>query len=628
MVVQNAAARNNQNVQTVQQTEKQTGKKEKGTVEVPSVSTPEYQTKGASNQNKSEQNQMTTAQSGYTPINASAAPGVNMDAHEQEVEKQKEYLANNDVAGVDKNAIYEQYADIINQTLKGNDGNSAKGYYTQDAAEAEKAKNQYGATVSEAEYNGQSDWYYVDGADRTTQEGTSGADEDLMSDGDYAILQQLKAEYAAAQKAGDTEAMEQAHQAAERLRMGYGYTGGEDGSQYLTLGELGLSDKQKQEYGESDSAAGKTGVETPDLTSLLEAWKQAAQEQSDGQIDYAVQQAITELERALEDAQPEYKAQAEAVAKDEMQALDNSALYAELRGDKGGIGKSQYNEIQAAAAQNRLAVQQAQTKLSTDTARQIADLRAQGEFEKADAALEISQQYLAQLISLEQWAAEFGLSAAQFNESVRQWEAEYDLAMKEFQVDTELSYTNLTGKLNDGTLTLSGQSQLASMGEAMLGAGIMPTGAQLSAMGMTEEQASAYLMALQLESASKTGGSKGTSSGNENEEEEKSLDEAMDELFSAAYASGNPTVYLNNTNSYKEYGLSSKTDLVNQYEEWVKNQNKNGNDLYNVDINGLAAEWKDMMEQYSWSPVSLGNAMRQRGYTDTVIDAVFAKLDL
>ena len=46
-----------------------------------------------------------------------------------------------------------------------------------------------------------------------------------------------------------------------------------------------------------------------------------------------------------------------------------------------------------------------------------------GEFQKGrQAPLEISQSYLQQLVSLEQWAAEYDLSAAQFNESVRRWE--------------------------------------------------------------------------------------------------------------------------------------------------------------------------------------------------------------
>lgn len=165
---------------------------------------------------------------------------------------------------------------------------------------------------------------------------------------------------------------------------------------------------------------------------LLEQWKKEVIAQNNGLIDYNVAKAITELERALSDAQPQYKEQQESVAKDERQAMDNAALYAEVRGDKGGIGQAQYNAIQNTAAQNRLSIQQAQTKLSTDTQRQIADLRAQGEFDKADAALEVSQQYLSQLMSLEQWALDYGLTTAQFRASLEQWAADYKMAMAQF----------------------------------------------------------------------------------------------------------------------------------------------------------------------------------------------------
>jgi hypothetical protein len=207
--------------------------------------------------------------------------------------------------------------------------------------------------------------------------------------------------------------------------------------------------------------------------------------QAAGRVDYAVNQGVTELQRALEDAQALYKSQAEAAAKDEVQALDNAALYAEARGDKGGIGHSQYNEIQAAAAQNRLAVQQAQTKLSTDTARQIADLRAQGEFERADKVLEITQQYLSQLISLEQWAAEFGLSQQQFQANLSQWEREFNFAVQQY---------------TDG-LAQTKSDQLADIGSALLSNGIALDKEQLAALGMSEGQMNEMLMKYQLERA-------------------------------------------------------------------------------------------------------------------------------
>ena len=161
--------------------------------------------------------------------------------------------------------------------------------------------------------------------------------------------------------------------------------------------------------------------------------------------------------------------------------MDNAALYAELRGDRGGIGLAQYNAVQNAAEENRLAVDAAQIKMATDTDRQIADLRTQGEFAKANQVLEISQAYLQQLVSLEQWAAEYNLSAAKFQETVRQWEQEFALSVGQVTGSYQ-GQTTLTAKKYSDSL-------LAESGSALLSAGVMPNGEQLAAMGLTQAQA-------------------------------------------------------------------------------------------------------------------------------------------
>lgn len=299
----------------------------------------------------------------------------------------------------------------------------------------------------------------------------------------------------------------------------------------------------------------------PDLRPELEAWLRAAQEQATGQIDYATQQGITELQRAEEDAQPQYQAMRDQISADEARALDNQALYAEARGDRGGVGQAQYGSIQNTAAQNRLQVNQAQTKLATDTARQIADLRARGEFEKADKFLELTQNYLSQLMSLEQWAAEYNLNAEQFRQSMaqwaadfsmqaakvledqRQWDASYALQLAGFQQDQrefEANYGLQLANFLEGqrewaanyglqaanflrnqsewdaehafSVTQSETKTLASAGEALLNAGIMPSDSQLKALGLTREQAQQYIAAMQL-SASAGGGSYRSSGG-------------------------------------------------------------------------------------------------------------------
>ena len=242
------------------------------------------------------------------------------------------------------------------------------------------------------------------------------------------------------------------------------------------------------------------------MTELLNQWKEASAQQQTGQIDYATQQAVTELERALADAAPQYQTQRNQIAADERKAMDNAALYAEARGDRGGIGQEQYNLIQSSAAQSRLAVSQAQTKLSTDTARQIADLRAKGEFEKADALLTLTQTYLSQLMSLQQWQVNYAMDYAQFQEALRQWQVEYEQNMAQ-----------LTGTLPGRELTFAAKqqenAQLASIGKALLSVGVLPNDSQLAAMGMTKAQAQDYLTVQGLASAASSGSGSGRGSG-------------------------------------------------------------------------------------------------------------------
>ena len=178
--------------------------------------------------------------------------------------------------------------------------------------------------------------------------------------------------------------------------------------------------------------AGRVGrVDTVEEENLLNQIVQAQKEQSKNQINYAVNQGANDLQRAEEDAQAQFQTQRDQIAAQERQALDNQALYSEMRGDRGGVGQAQYGTIQNNAATNQLTVNKEQTKLATDTARQIADLRAKGEFQKADELLSITQSYLSQLMQLKQWADETNVSIDEFNIGVEQWEQEYNAKIQQ-----------------------------------------------------------------------------------------------------------------------------------------------------------------------------------------------------
>ena len=346
------------------------------------------------------------------------------------------------------------------------------------------------------------------------------------------------------------------------------------------IGGSGLAGGGVSGSGNLDMSPGTSDVYTPgNMGNYLNQWYQNAQQQQQNTIDFGTNQAILELLRTKQDAEAQYQEQRNQIAIDEAKAKDNQALYAESRGDKGGIGAAQYDAIMNTAAQNRLAVNSAQTKLATDTSRQIADLRAQGEYEKADALLTLSQQYLSQLMSLEQWAAEYNLSVAQFNASLKQWQAEYDLKVADLlgsyngQKTMSAKQFEFTQQQYQDSLKADQEKKLASAGEILLAAGIMPSASQLAAMGMTTTEAQSYITAQKVAAAATKGKSgKGNGGGGGTV---TSMD--YDGLFKAARDSGNPQSFI--ANNYKKYGFKSQTGLYNEYKTAVETPVKNSMEM-------------------------------------------------
>ena len=216
-------------------------------------------------------------------------------------------------------------------------------------------------------------------------------------------------------------------------------------------------------------------------------------------VNYAVSSGITDLQRNLQDSKALYQTQRNQVDADEAKALDNQVLYAEARGDRGGIGKAQYGGIQNTAANNRAAINSAQVKLTTDTNRQIADLRAKGEFEKANKVLEISNKYLTELQNLEKWAKEKNVGVQEFNAKLSEWQNEYSLDVGKYLTDTELEAAKLSGVFSNGATTADYRNDVnkryADAAKALISAGIVPSAEQLSAAGWTPEQYWIYRMA-------------------------------------------------------------------------------------------------------------------------------------
>ena len=314
-----------------------------------------------------------------------------------------------------------------------------------------------------------------------------------------------------------------------------------------------------------------------DISYMAQALKdqtEAAKQQAQAQIDRTVAEGTAELERAAQQAEEGFQAQREQIDLDEAMSRDAQALYAELRGDRGGIGAAQYDAIANTAAENRLAVAQAQRQAAAQTAEKMAALRAQGEYEKADKVLSLTQEYLGKLTELQKWAAEYDLSAAKFTESVNQWQQEY--AQKQAQLEEENS--RQAAKLDYDTR----QKNLRQTGQTLLEGGILPSESQLDALGMTAQQARAYLAAVKAQQAVKSSSSAGKSSGGSGTGTSGSSGSGSSggsgtaaqssggeyALYLAARDSGgDPRTYVKN--HYKEYGLTV-LPTEKAYQTWEK----------------------------------------------------------
>lgn len=231
-----------------------------------------------------------------------------------------------------------------------------------------------------------------------------------------------------------------------------------------------------------------TGPNGQQNLDMLNQGYDLARQQYNLGLDNAMNQQALDLNRALSDAQRMYQTQRNQVAADERNALDNAALYAEARGDKGGIGQAQYASIQNAAAQNRLAVSQAQTQLATDTYRQIADLRAQGEFQRADKMLELAQSHLAELRQIQQYAQQYNLSKEQLDQALADWKAAYQNATAQYTNSMNAADAALTGAYISGSSLAQG-AQSTSKALADLAIGLLQQGVSMSQLSPAQRSA-------------------------------------------------------------------------------------------------------------------------------------------
>lgn len=231
--------------------------------------------------------------------------------------------------------------------------------------------------------------------------------------------------------------------------------------------------------GASGTSAGSTGTTTTtgaaaantnSYADLINNQYDNMWQQTQLGIDRQTQQSVDEAVRGYEDSVPTYADAYRQATIDQYNGADNAALNARMSGQYGGMATANVNAIQSQYQQQRAKIAQEQQQLAEQTVRQVADLRAQGEFQKADQLLQQSQQRFQQLYEDAVRVDENTYSNWQYQNTMDREDAE--IARQEAQTEKEYQQ---------------------SLGLTLLKMGVMPDETILEALGISSSTAKQYI---------------------------------------------------------------------------------------------------------------------------------------
>ena len=259
-------------------------------------------------------------------------------------------------------------------------------------------------------------------------------------------IQKYKDDYAAAAAKGDKAGMDAAHKAAESLRSGWGYSGGEDGSDYISTG--GISGANLGEQMANRYSQGYSDYEQK-MNDAAEAQQKALQASIDS--------AVNKLESQKTTIGKNTEANNAAAEKAYMTAINPNGSYAEGLASRGlsnsGITESSMisagNTYQNALNSNATT----QTEALAEIERAITQARLNGDIEKANALANLYKETAAKQLenvdkinSAYQWGQNFGLSQA---EQTGTYNGQATLAARQFELQKQQVQQDLeAGKID------------------------------------------------------------------------------------------------------------------------------------------------------------------------------------
>lgn len=226
-------------------------------------------------------------------------------------------------------------------------------------------------------------------------------------------IQKYKDDYAAAAAKGDKAGMDAAHKAAESLRSGWGYSGGEDGSDYISTGGISganLGEQMANRYSQGYS----------DYEQKMNAAAEAQQAALKAKVD----SAVASLQSQKGDIAKQTAANNAAAEKAYMQSIKPGGSTAENLAANGLLtsGLTESSQISAGNAyQNALnSNATTQTEALAKIEQAITQARLTGDIQAANALADLYKEIAAKgyentqnIIAANQWGQQFGLSQAE-----------------------------------------------------------------------------------------------------------------------------------------------------------------------------------------------------------------------
>ena len=257
---------------------------------------------------------------------------------------------------------------------------------------------------------------------------------------DYAKIQQFQADWQAARAANDQAGMTAAHDGAEAIRAKYSYSGGQDGSQYIPIGQPQQTPAQQlqAEQVDYDALAADLAAQTQasyDTYAEQMAEAQAAQEAA---FKAAVDKSVSALE-GQKGGVKQAGADADQAAYDAyMQVMNPNGALAEQLAARG-LTNSGYSESSMVSAGNTL-----QTGLQ-ENLREVNRQLHEIDLAIEQAKLTGDMQSAEQLAAYRQQVAEQGLALQQQLTSIGMWGAEQSAAQNQQNFQNALAEAELTG---------------------------------------------------------------------------------------------------------------------------------------------------------------------------------------